>query len=123
QAMIEQALDWLAPQPDERVLDLFCGLGNFALPLARRAASVVAVEGVASMVERARQNACDNQLNNLAFYQSDLAAELASQPWAAQGFAAVLRDPPRDGALSCVQHLAALRAGGGRAGACIPSTV
>lgn len=110
QAMIEQALDWLAPQPDERVLDLFCGLGNFALPLARRAASVVAVEGVASMVERARENACDNQLNNLAFYQSDLAAELASQPWAAHGFAAVLLDPPRDGALACVQHMAALRA-------------
>ena len=57
QAMIAQALDWLAPQKDQRVLDLFCGLGNFALPLAQRAEQVVAVEGVASMLQRARDNA------------------------------------------------------------------
>src|SRR5690606_27216928 len=49
EAMIAQALDWLSPRPDERVLDLFCGLGNFALPLARQGNEVVAVEGVASM--------------------------------------------------------------------------
>lgn len=56
-AMIEQALAWLAPQADERVLDLFCGLGNFALPLARQAREVVAVEGVQAMVDRAAANA------------------------------------------------------------------
>ncbi len=53
QAMVAQALEWLAPQPDDRVLDLFCGLGNFALPLARHVREVVAVEGVQAMVERA----------------------------------------------------------------------
>ncbi|MBX9714638.1 MAG: 23S rRNA (uracil(1939)-C(5))-methyltransferase RlmD, partial [Pseudomonadaceae bacterium] len=68
EAMIAQALDWLAPQAGERVLDLFCGLGNFALPLAQRVAEVVAVEGVATMVARAQQNARSNGLENLHFY-------------------------------------------------------
>ena len=56
----DRALDWLAVQPGERVLDLFCGLGNFALPLARQAAEVVAVEGVEAMVQRAADNARNN---------------------------------------------------------------
>ncbi|MGE8480065.1 MAG: methyltransferase domain-containing protein, partial [Pseudomonas shirazensis] len=96
-AMIEQALAWLAPQPDERVLDLFCGLGNFALPLARQAREVVAVEGVQVMVERAAANARDNNVHNAAFFQADLSQPLAGAEWAAEGFSAVLLDPPRDG--------------------------
>ena len=65
EAMIAQALDWLAPGRDERVLDLFCGLGNFALPLARHAGEVIGVEGIAGMVERARDNAAANGLDNV----------------------------------------------------------
>lgn len=107
EAMIAQALDWLAPQSDERVLDLFCGLGNFALPLAQRVREVVAVEGVAAMVERARLNASSNGLANLQFYQADLADPLAAAAWNAEGFAAVLLDPPRDGAWHAVQQMAA----------------
>jgi 23S rRNA (uracil1939-C5)-methyltransferase len=107
EAMIAQALDWLAPQVDERVLDLFCGLGNFALPLAQRVREVVAVEGVAAMVERARLNASANGLANLQFYQADLAAPVAKGAWGAEGFAAVLLDPPRDGAWHAVQQMAA----------------
>ena len=72
EAMVAQALAWLDPQADERVLDLFCGLGNFALPLARQVREVVAVEGVATMVERAAQNAVSNNLHNAAFFQADL---------------------------------------------------
>ncbi|MEB0151044.1 methyltransferase domain-containing protein, partial [Pseudomonas sp. CCC2.2] len=63
EAMVAQAIKWLAPQADERILDLFCGLGNFALPLARQVREVVAVEGVATMVERAAQNAVSNNLH------------------------------------------------------------
>ncbi len=107
EAMIAQALDWLAPQSDERVLDLFCGLGNFALPLAQRVREVVAVEGVAAMVERARLNASANGLANLQFYQADLAEPLVATTWARDGFAAVLLDPPRDGAWHAVQQMAA----------------
>ena len=109
-AMIEQALVWLAPQPDERVLDLFCGLGNFALPLAGQAREVVAVEGVQAMVERAAANARDNNVHNAAFFQADLSQPLAGAEWAAEGFSAVLLDPPRDGAYEVVQGIARLKA-------------
>ncbi|WP_462401955.1 23S rRNA (uracil(1939)-C(5))-methyltransferase RlmD [Pseudomonas sp. Marseille-QA0332] len=109
-AMITQALDWLAPAADERVLDLFCGLGNFALPLARKAREVVAVEGVQAMVERAADNARRNRVDNARFFQADLSQPLADAPWAAGGFSAVLLDPPRDGALEVVRHIARLKA-------------
>lgn len=110
QAMVEQALAWLAVQPGERVLDLFCGLGNFALPLAWEAREVVAVEGVDTMVARARDNAAANGLGNLHFYQADLSKALAEMPWAAGGFDAVLLDPPRDGAFEVVQQMERLGA-------------
>ena len=109
-AMIEQALAWLAPQADERVLDLFCGLGNFALPLARRAREVVAVEGVQAMVERAAANAQSNNLHNTQFFQADLSQPLTASGWAAGGFSAVLLDPPRDGAYEVVRKIADLGA-------------
>lgn len=105
QAMVEQALDWLAPQTEERVLDLFCGLGNFALPLAQRVREVVAVEGVEAMVERARCNAEANGLGNLHFFRADLSKPLAGAPWAARGFDAILLDPPRDGAFEVVKEI------------------
>ncbi len=110
EAMVAQALDWLAPQAHERVLDLFCGLGNFALPLARRVREVVAVEGVQTMVERAAGNAASNALGNAHFFQADLSNPLADAGWAQGGFDAVLLDPPRDGALSVVRQIASLGA-------------
>ena len=110
EAMVAQALTWLAPQADERVLDLFCGLGNFALPLAKQVREVVAVEGVTTMVERAGQNAVSNNLHNAAFFQADLSQPLANAQWAKQGFGAVLLDPPRDGAYEVVRTLSGLGA-------------
>lgn len=107
EAMVAQALDWMNPQPDERVLDLFCGLGNFALPLARQVREVVAVEGVEAMVERARGNAAANGLENVHFFQADLSNPLSGAAWAGQGFDAVLLDPPRDGAFEAVRQIAA----------------
>ncbi len=110
EAMVAQALHWLAPRGDERVLDLFCGLGNFALPLARQAREVIAVEGVQAMVERAADNARANGLGNAHFYQADLSKPLTDADWAAGGFDAILLDPPRDGALQVVQQIAGLGA-------------
>ena len=107
-AMIEQALDWLPPHPDEPVLTLFGALGNFALPVAQKAAAVVAVEGVQAMVDRAAANALGNNLNNVRFFQADLSQPLATAGWAAEGFSAVLLDPPRDGAYEVVRNIAAL---------------
>ncbi|HSX69886.1 MAG TPA: 23S rRNA (uracil(1939)-C(5))-methyltransferase RlmD, partial [Pseudomonas sp.] len=123
QAMVEQALDWLAPQTGERVLDLFCGLGNFALPLAQRVAEVVAVEGVEAMVERARANAEANGLDNLHFHQTDLSKPLAEAAWAARGFDAILLDPPRDGAFEVVKDMRRLGARRLVYVSCNPSTL
>ena len=110
EAMVAQAIKWLAPQADERILDLFCGLGNFALPLAKQAREVVAVEGVATMVERAAQNAVSNSLHNAVFFQADLSQPLVDAAWAKDGFGGVLLDPPRDGAYEVVRKLSGLGA-------------
>lgn len=109
-AMVAQALDWLAPGAAERVLDLFCGLGNFALPLARQVREVVAVEGVAAMVERAAANARGNDLQNVTVHQADLFEPMDARRWGAEGFSAVLLDPPRDGALEVVRQLSGIGA-------------
>lgn len=110
EAMVAQALDWLNVQPGERVLDLFCGLGNFALPLAHAGAEVVAVEGVEAMVERAATNAARQGLEQVRFFRADLARPLAEVAWADDGFDAILLDPPRDGALEVVRGISALAA-------------
>ncbi|RYJ61706.1 23S rRNA (uracil(1939)-C(5))-methyltransferase RlmD [Pseudomonas songnenensis] len=110
EAMVAQALAWLGAGKDEAVLDLFCGLGNFSLPLARSGARVVGVEGVEAMVTRAQQNAQRNGLAHAHFYRADLSKPLADAPWAGSGFAAVLLDPPRDGALEIVRQMSMLKA-------------
>lgn len=98
QQMIERAVNMLAPTPTDRVLDLFCGLGNFSLPLARRAGEVVGVEGEQGLVARARANAERNGLTNAQFFTANLADEsIASARWAGK-FDKVLLDPPRAGA-------------------------
>lgn len=103
--MVKLAIDMLNPQPNERILDLFCGLGNFTLPLATRAAHVIGVEGDAAMTERGYENARRNHISNVDFYAQDLTADFSGQPWAKEGFDALLIDPPRSGALEVVQYL------------------
>jgi 23S rRNA (uracil1939-C5)-methyltransferase len=106
--MVDQALELLDPQPDERVLDLFCGLGNFTLPIARRAAAVVGVEGDAGLVLRARRNAEQNGIGNVDFQQADLyGAPSAAAPWHQERFDKALLDPPRTGAREVLDALAA----------------
>jgi 23S rRNA (uracil1939-C5)-methyltransferase len=104
--VVDRALDLLDPQPDERVLDLFCGLGNFTLPLARRAAEVIGVEGAATLVERARVNAERNHVDNARFHTADLYGELDHVPWRRERFDKALLDPPRSGALQVLDLVA-----------------
>ncbi len=104
-AMIDRAITLLDVQAEDRVLDLFCGLGNFSLPLARKAGAVVGVEGEASLVERACENAQDNGITNVAFYAADLNGDLAAEPWYGEGFNKLLLDPPRSGAPVVVEKL------------------
>ena len=108
--MVHRAVEWLDIQPGERVLDLFCGLGNFTLPLARRAGQVVGVEGDDAMVVRGRENAELNGLSNVAFHGADLQADFTAQPWAAEGFDKILIDPPRSGAQEVCEYLTAFGA-------------
>ena len=105
QQMVATALDWLDIQPDDRVLDLFCGMGNFTLPLAKRAHSVVGVEGVAALVEKGRDNAIHNGLQNVTFFHENLEEDVTQQPWAAHGFDKILLDPARAGAPGVMQHI------------------
>jgi 23S rRNA (uracil1939-C5)-methyltransferase len=96
--MIARTLELLDVQPEDRVLDLFCGLGNFSLPLARVAREVVGIEGDAGLVARARENAARNGLANAQFHAADLAQDLSSEVWMRAGFDRLLLDPPRSGA-------------------------
>jgi 23S rRNA (uracil1939-C5)-methyltransferase len=97
--MVERAIAWLAPAANERVLDLFCGLGNFTLPLARSGAHVTAVEGESGLVARARANAARNGLSNVEFHVANLADSTSlDSPWANKPYDKILLDPPRAGA-------------------------
>jgi 23S rRNA (uracil1939-C5)-methyltransferase len=98
EAMVDQAIDRLAPRPADAVLDLFCGLGNFSLPLARRAGHVVGVEGDDGLVRRASANASANGLGNVEFHAQDLAQDCSAAPWAGRRYDLALLDPPRAGA-------------------------
>jgi 23S rRNA (uracil1939-C5)-methyltransferase len=107
--LVGQAVELLELTPQSRVLDLFCGLGNFTLALARRAAAVSGVEGDAGLVARARANAARNGIGNAQFHSANLAAESAPlQPWALARYSHVLLDPPRSGARELLPLLARL---------------
>jgi len=111
QAMVSRAIELLEPQPGERVLDLFCGLGNFSLPLARRAGEVLGVEGEAGLVSRAVRNAARQGLANVAYITADLTAPTMDAAWATRGYDRVLLDPPRAGAREVLPVVGASGAG------------
>jgi 23S rRNA (uracil1939-C5)-methyltransferase len=103
--MILQALTLLELNGTERVLDLFCGLGNFTLALATRAASVTGVEVSQTMVDRVLHNARHNALDRVDAYAFDLTDSVADQPWAQESFDTVVVDPPRSGAKEVLEEL------------------
>lgn len=108
--MLDRALQLLDLQPQEKVLDLFCGLGNFTLPMARQAAHVTGVEGAVEMVVKARNNARLNGIENVEFHAADLSADLIGYPWLNQKYDKILLDPPRTGAMEMLRHLGKLNA-------------
>jgi 23S rRNA (uracil1939-C5)-methyltransferase len=107
--MVERVLQLLAPEGSHRVLDLYCGLGNFTLPLARHAAAVVGIEGDAGLVARARHNASRNGIENAAFHVADLAASNIEASWAGQTYDRILLDPPRSGAAAALDLVGNIR--------------
>lgn len=105
--MVARAVELLAPAAGEQVLDLYCGLGNFSLPLARSGAHVVGVEGDAGLVARARANAALNGIDNAEFICGDLAQPSVSDAaWARRAYHKVLLDPPRAGAQEVLPSVA-----------------
>ncbi len=104
--MIPKALELLDIQPHETVLDLFCGLGNFTLPLARKAKQVVGVEGDEGLVQRAIENAERNGIKNVQYHVANLAEDVSNLEWMAQHYDKILIDPARSGALEVLHQLA-----------------
>ncbi len=123
QQMVARALEWLEIVPGDRVLDLFCGMGNFTLPLAKRAISTIGVEGVAALVAKAKYNAEYNGLKNVTFWHEDLEQDVTRQPWAAQGVDKVLLDPARAGAAGVMRHIGKLAPSRVVYVSCNPSTL
>jgi 23S rRNA (uracil1939-C5)-methyltransferase len=107
QALVRRAVDLLGLTRESRVLDLYCGLGNFTLPMARTAASVLGIEGEGALVARARHNAAHNGIANVTFLATDLTQPLPPDlPMLREGFSHVLLDPPRAGAREVMPTIA-----------------
>lgn len=108
-ALVTRAVDLLDVTASSVVLDLYCGIGNFTLALAKRAGRVVGVEGDKVLVERARHNARLNGITNAQFHLADLQALGPDPAWLREPFTHVLLDPPRAGAGAMLATVARLQ--------------
>ena len=108
--MVPWAVDLLDLSGEETVLDLFCGLGNFTLPIARNAKQVTGVEGDAVMVKRAKEAAIANGIENTDYYACNLMEDMSQQPWLKKKYDRILLDPPRLGAKEVIEHFGKLGA-------------
>lgn len=107
QLMVAQAIDWLNIKAGDKVLDLFCGTGNFSIPMASRCQALLGVEGVKDMVQRAQQNALKNDIHNTTFVHSDLSEDKALAAFKEFQPDKILLDPSREGAFALMAQLAA----------------
>ncbi|XOV80957.1 MAG: 23S rRNA (uracil(1939)-C(5))-methyltransferase RlmD [Aestuariibacter sp.] len=105
QRMVQQALDWLAPNTQDNCLDLFCGIGNFTLPLACTGTNVTGFEVSAEMVQQARENARLNGIESVSYVCGDLSDAQTLQKLARLNFNKVLLDPARAGAYEAIQQI------------------
>ena len=107
--LVSKAIELLDIQPDDKVLDLFCGVGNFTLPLARKSNYVIGVEGDQALVNRAIHNKQLNKLDNVDFHFGDLFKEDMTSSshgdWLEQKFDKILLDPPRSGAAEMIKRV------------------
>ena len=110
QQMVCQAIAWLELTPQHPVLDLFCGVGNFSLPIAKFAKNVTGVEGLKTLVDTAEHNAKINQIENSEFVKADLFEDLSHAPWfKQQNYSRILLDPGRQGAFEVCKVLHELK--------------
>lgn len=110
-SMVKQAIELLDLNENDTVLDLFCGIGNFTLPIAKHAKLVTGIEGSEEMVTRAKTNATHNKLDNVEFYVTNLMEpERSSSEWINRSYDKILLDPPRAGAKEILPYLAKIAA-------------
>jgi 23S rRNA (uracil1939-C5)-methyltransferase len=102
--MINRVLDTLELNEHDTVLDLFCGLGNFTLPMARHAGRVVGVEGDLPLVNHAKENARHNRIENVEFHAADLSKDVSDQPWFNRKYNKIMLDPSRAGASEVLKY-------------------
>ncbi len=103
--MVTRVMQEMDFNEQDRVLDLFCGLGNFTLPIATKAGQVVGIEGDLPLVNHAKDNARLNNLTNVEFYVADLSKDVSGQAWARQKYNKVMLDPSRAGASDVLANL------------------
>ena len=108
--MINQAIELLDIQKDDVVLDLFCGLGNFTLPLAKKVKKIVGIEGDKTLVQRAVENAKLNKLDNVEFHEADLRKNHENSEWFKHDYSKIMIDPPRSGAWEILPLIASTNA-------------
>jgi 23S rRNA (uracil1939-C5)-methyltransferase len=107
--MVEAVLSAIDANSSSHVLELFCGLGNFSLPLARHVASVTAIEGDTELLERARNNATQNKISNVNYLYANLMEDTRTLPWWKDNhYERVFLDPPRSGAFEVLPNIARL---------------
>ena len=121
--LVNTTIKYLNPSPNETILDLFCGLGNFTLPLARKANQVVGIEGDNALVERARLNSARNGIANVRFLNTDLYQDVVETLPPRHKYDKVLLDPPRTGAIDVVKTLNQLTSGRVVYISCNPATL
>ena len=106
QKMINLAIELLDLNSEDEVIDLFCGLGNFTLPISRYVNKIVGIEGDRGLVERAKANADANEITNASFYKADLFEDVSGFEWfRGQKYNKALIDPARTGAIEIVELL------------------
>ncbi len=102
--MINRVLEIMNLNENDSVLDLFCGLGNFTLPMAKYAGSVVGVEGDAPLINHAKENARHNGITNVEYYAADLSKDISNEPWANRKYTKIMLDPSRAGASEVLHY-------------------
>ena len=108
--MVAQVLRLMDLKPTDSLLDLFCGLGNFTLPMAQHCTRVNGVEGDGTMVMRARESALANNIDNTSYHRADLSQPDPDSSWMREHYDKVLLDPPRSGALEMAREIGRFKA-------------
>jgi 23S rRNA (uracil1939-C5)-methyltransferase len=106
QSMVSCAMDLLAPNFSDWILDLFCGLGNFSLPIAKKSKFVIGLEGSPELTRQAEKNAMHNAISNAQFYTADLSHSIEAEICSKHIFNKLLLDPPRSGAFNVIKQIA-----------------